>query len=172
MLNFKKITLTAIAIGLTSTSAFADSFYDYARVIKTKPVYEYVRVSQPVQQCYQVERRTKRHHRNHHDRSGSTVAGALVGGVIGNIIGQNSESTLAGAVIGGAIGHSSRNRHHRGTRITEHCETVYQPAKKVRKIKGYNVKYRYNGEKYKTFMRHHPGDKVKVRVSFSPVGYD
>lgn len=172
MLNFKTVTFAVLSLGLTSTSVLADSFYDYARVIKAKPVYEYVRVSQPVQQCYQVERRSKRQNRHGHNRSDATVAGALVGGVIGNIIGQNSESTLAGAVIGGAIGHSSDNRHHRRTRVTEHCETVYQPAKKVRKIKGYKVKYRYNGEKYKTFMRHHPGDTVKVRVSLSPVGYD
>lgn len=171
MFNFKTLSIAGIALALSSGTVMAEAYYDYARVIKAKPVYHYVTVSQPVEQCYQVKKR--RNHRGHHgDRAGSTVAGAVLGGVIGNVIGDNRQSTVAGAIIGGALGHSSSHKRHQSTRVVEHCETVYEKTRKVREVKGYKVKYRYQGEKYKTFMRQHPGDKIKVRVRVSPVGYD
>ncbi|GAA0852897.1 glycine zipper 2TM domain-containing protein [Aliiglaciecola litoralis] len=177
MLTLKRLSFAAITatMTLTSTYASANSYYDYARVVKAKPVYQYVKVSQPIKQCYPTERRVRQQRRHHHDNASSTIAGAVVGGIIGGVIGDNRESTLAGAVIGGAIGHSQQRHGHRSharTEIIERCETVYGPAKKVRKLTGYKVKYRYQGQAYKTFMRTHPGDSVKVRVSLSPVGYD
>ncbi|TRY30360.1 glycine zipper 2TM domain-containing protein [Aliiglaciecola sp. M165] len=171
MFNIKTLSIAGFALALSSGSAFADTYYDYARVIKAKPVYHYVTVSQPVEQCYPVKKR--RYLKGHHgDRTGSTVAGAVLGGVIGNVIGDNRESTVAGAIIGGALGHTSSHKRYHSTRVVEHCDTVYEKTRKVREIKGYKVKYRYQGEKYKTFMRQHPGDKIKVRVRVSPVGYD
>jgi uncharacterized protein YcfJ len=167
-------TTTMMSI-LTSISATANSYYDYATVIKAKPVYEYQRIAQPIQQCYPVQSNNRHQHRHNHDRAGATIAGAVIGGVIGKVIGNSRESTVVGAVIGGAIGNSQGNQHRTKRHINrsqQHCETVYTAAKKVRKLKGYNVKYRYQGEAYKTFMRRHPGDSVKVRVSLSPVGYD
>lgn len=176
MNKLKTIALTSIMFGLSVSTALADTYYDYARVLKVKPVYHYVTVSQPVQQCYPVERRTKvrKHHRHsahRGDRSGSTVVGAVIGGALGNVLGKatgtnRNVSTIAGALIGGSIGRDShRNRY-------DHCEVVYQKTEKVREVKGYNVKYRYEGESYRTFMRKHPGNKIKVRVRVSPAGYD
>lgn len=177
MLTIRQLSLTVITatLALTSSLASANTYYDYARVIKAKPVYDYVRISQPYKQCFPVERHIRKQRRHHHDRATSTVAGAMVGGVIGGVIGDSSRSALAGAVIGGAIGNSqdrSQRRYKHRRDLVERCETVYPPAKKVRKLTGYKVKYRYQGEAYKTFMRRHPGDTVKVRVSLSPVGYD
>lgn len=177
MFNLKALSIAGFAFALSSGSAFADAYYDYARVIKAKPVYHYVTVSEPVEQCYPVKKRRHHRHYSHNgDRTGNTVAGAVLGGVIGNVIGDNRESTVAGAIIGGALGHNSSHhnshRNYRTTRVVQHCETVYEKTRKVREVKGYKVKYRYQGEKYKTFMRQHPGDKIKVRVRVSPVGYD
>jgi len=187
MNKLKTIALTSLLFGMSVSTALADTYYDYARVLKVKPVYHYVTVSQPVQQCYPVERHIKvrRHsgHGGYHgDRKGSTIVGAVIGGAIGNVIGKatgrnRKVSTIAGAVIGGSIGHDSHrnsyDRHYQSrVRIEERCEVVYQKTKKVREVKGYNVKYRYEGEAYKTFMRKHPGNKIKVRVRVSPAGYD
>ena len=187
MKKVKTIVLSSLLFGLSVNSVLAETFYDYARVVKVQPVYHYVTVSQPVQQCYPVEHRVKvpsRHANNYHhnDRKGATIVGAVLGGAIGNVLGKATGSnrnvtTLAGAVIGGSIAHDSQHirhdRHYKTqVRIEQHCEVVYQKSKKVREVKGYDVKYRYEGQAYKTFMRKHPGDTVKVRVRVSPAGYD
>lgn len=187
MKKFKIIGLTAVLFGFSVNSALADTYYDYARVLKVQPVYHYVTVSHPVQQCYPVERHTKvrnqhRHATHRGDRNGSTIVGAVIGGAIGNVIGKatgsnRGVSTIAGAVIGGSIGHESQHNgydrsYQTRVRIEERCEVVYQKTKKVREVKGYDVKYRYEGEAYNAFMRKHPGDKIKVRVRVSPAGYD
>lgn len=140
------------------TQANAGQFYDYAKVTRVTPVYDYVQIREPVQTCYPV--RTRRH------RSGaSTVTGAIVGGAIGNAIGENSASTLAGVIIGTAVGASAEPRY---TRVRQHCETRYERVREQKQLTGYKVRYRYKGEKYRTFMDHHPGDKIKVRVKVSP----
>ncbi|GAC14700.1 glycine zipper 2TM domain-containing protein [Aliiglaciecola lipolytica] len=166
MLNLKNISLVTLTFALFAGQASAKARYDYARVVHVKPVYQYVTVNQPIEQCYPVKR-TIRHNTDHRQRAHSTIAGAVIGGVIGNAIGDNRASTVTGAIIGGAIGNHSQGPHY-STHVTQHCETVYESTKKVRKIRGYNVKYRYQGESYKTFMHQHPGNTVKVRVKVSP----
>lgn len=186
MRKLKTLAITSMLFGLSVGTVQAKSYYDYARVMHVQPVYHYVKVSQPVEQCYPVEYRSKvrKHHRVAHEhahRKGSTVVGAVIGGVIGNAIGKatgknRKVSTIAGAIIGGSVGHRSHQDrydryYHTRVRTEERCEVVYEKTKKVREIKGYNVKYRYQGEAYKTFMHNHPGDKIKVRVRVSPAGY-
>ena len=158
MKNSLMITLAACFSLSTSGVAQADSYYDYAKVKRATPVYNYVKVGGPEKVCYSVQKR------RHHDPS-AALMGAIVGGAIGNAIGENSESTLVGAVIGGSIGHSSG---HSRSYVTEHCEIDYRPTRKIRELKGYDVTYRYKGNSYHTFLRHHPGDKLKVRVKVSP----
>ncbi|MEP4892134.1 MAG: glycine zipper 2TM domain-containing protein [Aliiglaciecola sp.] len=165
MLNLQSISIATLLFGLSATQALADSRYDYAKVIKVDPVYQYTSVKQPVQQCYPVKKTVS--YNNAHQRAQSTIAGAVIGGVIGNVIGDNRGSTITGAVIGGAIGSQAQGPQY-STSVTQHCETVYQTSKKVRKIKGYNVKYRYQGAAYETFMQSHPGNTVKVKVKGSP----
>lgn len=155
------ITLVGSVI---STSAAADTYYDYAKVKKVRPVYHYVTVNKPVEQCYNVRYRS-RHHRD----GAPTVAGAIIGGVIGNAIGDNRASTVAGAIIGGSLAHSSSHHSHR---VERRCDLAYESTRKVKKLKGYKVKYRYKGETYRTFMRKHPGNKIKVRVKVSPAHYE
>lgn len=162
-LLIKTLIIAATSIGSIG-AAHADSYYDYAKVKKVRPVFHYVTVSQPVEQCYNVRYRSRRHH-----DGTPTVVGAIVGGVIGNVIGDNRASTVAGALIGGSLGHSAS---HQGHRVERRCDIVEENTRKVRKLKGYNVKYRYKGDTYRTFMRQHPGDKIKVRVKVSPAYYE
>ena len=153
--------VTSLSVALSGL-AHADSYYDYAKVKRVSPVYKYIKIGGPKEVCYPV------HQRRRHD-PGPAIVGAIVGGAIGNALGENTESTVVGAVLGGTIGHSSS---HSTTYVTERCEVDYRPSRKVRKLKGYNVTYRYKGHAYNTFLRHHPGDKIKVRVKVSPAHYD
>lgn len=161
-----KKTLTQLIIGFSLVSitsiAQAKSFYDYAKVKSARAVYQNVVIKQPIQQCYQVEYRRPRHN------PAPIIAGTIVGGIIGNAIGDSKASTIAGAVIGGSIAHDSQPRKRY---IDEHCEIVEYKRETVRKLKGYKVKYRYKGETYHTFMKKHPGDKVKVRVKVTAAYY-
>lgn len=158
------ITRAIILAGFAclATAVQAKSFYDYAKVKSVRAVYKNVVVSHPREQCYKVEYRTRRHD------PAPTIAGTIIGGVIGNAIGDSRASTVAGAIIGGSIAHNSQ---HRVRRVEERCEVIDYHQETVTKLKGYKVKYRYKGETYQTFMKKHPGDKVKVRVKVSPVYY-
>ena len=51
----------------------------------------------------------------------------------------------------------------------QRCETRYR-AQQEQRIEGYDVVYRYNGQKYATRMPYDPGKKIKVRVDIRPAG--
>jgi uncharacterized protein YcfJ len=177
----------AILLG-TSVSAFADhdyrtvrndrAMYDYAQVISSQPIINYVTVSTPVRECweemqyYTVDRRARA-------TGGGTLLGAVIGGVIGHQIGSgrgNDAATVAGTLIGAAIGNDSARRrygddygveHH--ARPVERCKTSYREHREER-IDGYRVTYRYHGQKYQTEMPYDPGKKIRVRVDVRPAG--
>lgn len=151
-----------VGIACLATTVQAKSYYDYAKVKSVRAVYENVVVRHPREQCYKVEYRARRHD------PVPTIAGTIIGGVIGNAIGDSKASTVAGAIIGGSIVHDSQ---HRVRRVEERCDVVGYHRESVTKLKGYKVKYRYKGEIYQTFMKKHPGNKVKVRVKVSSVYY-
>jgi len=157
---------------LTSTQVMANvnSYYDYARVKYVEPVYQWVEVSRPQQECHSYYRKTY----NTHNNATGTVVGAIIGGAIGNAIGHNKSNKkvglIAGAALGGAIGHDvSRQQpgqvHYKKVR---NCEVVYQDVEQVKEVRGYNVTYSYRGETLRTFMHRHPGKKLKIKVSVSP----
>jgi uncharacterized protein YcfJ len=104
--------------------------------------------------------------------------GALVGGVIGHQFGSgrgNDAATVAGTLIGAAIGSDASRQRYDGyreeriARPVERCETRYQ-AHREKRIDGYNVTYRYNGQKYRTEMPYDPGRRIRVRVDIRPAG--
>jgi uncharacterized protein YcfJ len=181
------LTTAAILLG-TSATAFADhdyrtarndrAMYDYAKVISSQPIVNYVTVTTPVRECweemeyYTVDRGARR-------TGGSTLLGAVIGGVIGHQVGSgrgNDAATVAGTLIGAAIGNDSARRRHgddyaveRHARPVERCKTSYREHQEER-IDGYRVTYRYNGQRYMTEMPYDPGNKLKVRVDIRPAG--
>lgn len=165
----KKLIFTSlVASTLLSTQTMAGNYYyDYGKVIKVQPVYQYVTISHPQKQCYRAPKR------QHRDSAAPTIMGTIVGGVIGNALGHNHTSrrlgTVAGAVIGGSIGHDIG---HQGHNTREYCEVSYERVKKVRELKGYEVKYRYKGEVFNTFSTQHPDNKIKLKIKLSPVFQD
>ena len=149
--------------------------YDYAKVISSQPIVDYVTVKTPVRECweetqyYTVDRRS-------YGNAGGTLLGAVIGGVIGHQIGSghgNDAATVAGTLIGAAIGNeSARNRHgnagvEQHSRPVEQCKTTYREHTEER-IDSYRVTYRYNGQKYMTEMPYDPGKKLKIRIDVRP----
>jgi uncharacterized protein YcfJ len=168
----------------------AGSDYDYARVTHVEPRYRQVRISVPRQECYSDTRyapdeRSYRSYGGERSAAGGTILGGLIGAVIGHQIGHGSGrdvGTVAGAVIGGAIGHDAAQRNaggpddgdydDRGGRPVERerCVTRYSESVEQR-IDGYRVNYRYNDRNYQTDLPYDPGERLRVRVTVSPLGY-
>ncbi len=164
----------------TSVSTYANNRsraqYDYARVVSSEPIIRYVTISTPVRECWQdteyytVDRRGN-------GSAVSTLFGAVIGGVIGHQFGSgrgNDVATVAGTLIGAAVGNNSAHRRYGHTttqysRPVERCKTVITERQEER-IDGYNVVYRYNGQKYATRMPYDPGRELRIRVDIRPVG--
>ncbi|MGB5626320.1 MAG: glycine zipper 2TM domain-containing protein [Woeseiaceae bacterium] len=179
--------ISALILLGTAGSALADpdyrvarndrAMYDYAKVISSQPIIDYVTVKTPVRECweemqyYTVDRRARH-------GGGATLVGAIIGGVIGHQVGSgrgNDAATVAGTLIGAAIGNDAAQRRHNGygeeriARPVERCETRFQ-AHQEERIDGYRVTYRYHGQKYSTVMPYDPGQKIRVRVDVRPTG--
>ena len=188
MISKPKLAALASAAMLIGTStAFADhdyrtarndrASYDYAKVISSQPIVNYVTVKTPVRECWEeMQYYTVDRHAGH--KAGGTLLGAVIGGVIGHQVGSgrgNDAATIAGTLIGAAIGNDSARRRHDGyqterhARPVERCETRYREHREER-VDGYRVTYRYNGQKYMTEMPYDPGNKIRVRVDIRPAG--
>lgn len=149
--------------------------YDYARVLSAQPIVNYVTVKTPVQECWTD---TEYYADNRHSggRGAGTLLGAIIGGVIGHQVGSgrgNDAATVAGTLIGAAVGNDAARRDgrerysERRSRPVERCETSYRETREKR-IDGYRVTYRFNGQKYRTEMPYDPGDRLRVRVDVRP----
>ena len=182
-----KSTLTALASAVmllgTSAAAFADhdkgrgrDLYDYAQVISSQPIVNYVTVRTPVRECWE-EMQYYTVDRYAGNRAGGTLLGAVIGGVIGHQFGSgrgNDAATAAGSLIGAAIGNdaarksqAARYGEEQYARPVERCKTSYRSHQEER-IDGYRVTYRYHGQKYMTEMPYDPGQKIRVRVDVRP----
>lgn len=185
--KFAALAVTAALLG-AAAPALADRQYDdhrdsrggaqfdYAPVISAEPIVNYVTVSTPVRECWQETQHYRTEHRRRN--GGETLVGALIGGVIGHQFGSgrgNDAATVAGTLIGAAIGSDSGRRNDHGrysevrSRPVERCQTNYREHQEKR-IDGYRVTYRYNGQKYLTEMPYDPGSKIRVRVDVRPAG--
>lgn len=180
-------TLLAAAMLLSTTSVLADhdyrvarsdkGVYDYAKVVSSQPMINYVTVKTPVRECWE-EMQYYTVDRGARHAGGGALMGAIIGGVLGHQVGSgrgNDAATVAGTLIGAAIGgESARSRHagygvERVARPVERCETTYQSHREER-IDGYRVTYRYRGQTYMTEMPYDPGNKIRVRVDVRPAG--
>ncbi len=145
---------------------------EYSRIVKAKvtdvdPIYRSVR-GEPVaeQQCYREPRSYSRS-----DRKAGKVLGAVIGGVIGyNAGGKHRHNKRSGAAVGAVLGsviggEAAKNKRH----SREYCETVYSGGYQRQELVGYNVKYKYKGQRFETFMDYRPGRYIDVRLSAVPV---
>ena len=194
----KGFTLTAIlSLSLISIHTLAQSKTAYAHVTSVTPIYETLTIREPYQACHlekHIKKKAVRHHHNRHTRSSATptIIGALIGGAIGNELGHNKSNkkvgAVAGAILAGSIAndltsrtqakhHSARNvynthkpRNSREYRTEKVCETHYS-VRHEKQVAGYDVGYRYHGQRYNTVMNAHPGDRLQVAVDVTPIDY-
>ncbi|NTV95277.1 MAG: glycine zipper 2TM domain-containing protein [Thiobacillus sp.] len=166
--------VTAIALTLTTAAAWAGhyrpatepmAFSDNARVVSSTPVYE--EYNEPRRDCW-----TERNYRYEKDNRsyGGAILGAVVGGVVGNQFGKGggkTAATAAGAAIGAMTGDNIDNDDRGARRVPveeERCRTVDNWS---RRVVGYDVVYRYQGNEYTTFLPYDPGRSLKVKVMVS-----
>ena len=151
--------------------------FDYATVLSARPIVRYVTVTTPVRECWQD---TEYYTVDHRPRgtAGRTLMGAIIGGVVGHQFGSgrgNDAATVAGSLIGAAVANDSarrtagRYRTEEIARPVERCQTRYEKREEER-IDGYDVVYRYQGQKYATRMPHDPGPELRIRVDVRPAG--
>lgn len=176
--------ITAALLFAASLSAYADhdyrvarnngAVYDYAKVISSQPIVDYVTVKKPVRECWEEMQTYTIDHGARHSRGGALV-GAIIGGAVGHQFGGGrgkDAATAVGTILGAAIG-SEKARQRYGvetvSRPVRRCETTFQSHREER-IDGYRVTYRYNGQKYMTEMPYDPGRRIRVRVDIRPAG--
>ena len=177
------LAAAALLLGLTTQATAghhnyrkAGPVYDYAKVVSVTPIVRYVTVTTPVKECWEdVEYYTV--NKRPPNEGLRTLTGALIGGVIGHQFGSgrgNDAATAAGVVIGATVGNQSAYRKGnygpvQYSRPVTRCETQYRERQEER-IDGYDVIYRYHGQKYRTRMPHDPGKKIRIRVDIRPAG--
>jgi len=171
-MNSKRtIAILVTTAALLGVSAGANAaVYDYAKVISSRPVVRYVNVKTPVRECWQ-ETQHYTTYEPRHKGPGRTIAGAIIGGVVGHQFGSgrgNDAATIAGSMLGAAIAHGPVERVEY-SRPVERCATRYRNRREQR-IDGYDVVYRYKGQRYSTRMPYDPGRQIKVRVDIRPAG--
>jgi len=154
---------------------------DYAQVTFVEPIVRRVRVSTPVQDCWNEARPVYR------DTSGTVARSTLVGGLIGAAVGSHIGrahggrrdpslvvgGSMVGAVIGNSIGEdrAARRGAYRevGYDDVRHCQASYRDDWEE-SIEGYRVTYVYSGRSYMTRLPYDPGPRLRVNVDVRP-GY-
>lgn len=176
----KKISIAALvafSLVLAQTSvAESHRFIDTAKVKHVIPIYKTFEHRIPEETCWTESVRRERHHRA---SPTGMIIGSLIGAAIGHSAGHGRHNKKLGAVIGSAVGATigndiahhkrhAKHRSHRDYEEVERCEVRYTTRTEER-IAGYDVTYKYRGEVYTTHMHKHPGKRIKVKVSLSPI---
>ena len=170
-----KIAAMVAGLSILSTSAYADSSYERARVVSSTPVYQTIVYEEPREVC----RQERVAHEESAQRSKTPgIIGAIVGGALGNAMGHKKSNKRVGTVVGGILGYSiAKNigRHKRETsanqrvayRQQEVCDVHYY-ERKEQELLGYDVSYVYAGQTYETRLDQDPGKSLRVRVLVKP----
>jgi uncharacterized protein YcfJ len=151
-----------------------EHFTDTAKVINVIPVYRTVRITEPVEECYEEVIYHEDYYDDDYRSATPMVAGGIIGGIVGNQFGSGDGKTfmtIAGTVLGGSIGRDigASNRQHANNddQIVTRCETI-DHYREEEELEGYRVSYRYRGEMFHTTLPYHPGKKLKLSVSVQP----
>ena len=167
ILSLALIGITGSAAGLASIApAQAATFQDQAQVVASTPVYE--SINEPRRECWNEQVG----YDNPRPRDyGGAVLGGLVGGLLGHQVGKGSGrswGTAVGAATGAIVGDNIDNDGHQAVagapRYEQHCRQIDNWS---RRLTGYNVSYRYQGQGYTAFLPYDPGRSVRVNVSVS-----
>ncbi len=173
-MNSRHIFSVLATLSLSQT-AWAQTNYEYAEVVESRPIYQVVEVSTPQEQCWEEQIAVDRYSSRHRSQTPVLVS-TIIGGAIGNALGSDKSNQRVGAVVGAMLGRSigrdiMRQRNQPAIReyeTVQRCETVYQQHEEERLV-GYQVTYLYNGTEHSVRTNSDPGDRIRIRVSVQPV---
>lgn len=138
------------------------------QVTHSEPVYEAVRVNQPIEECWHervpagASRRPSR---------SINLLGAIAGGALGRHLGDGGQEEWLGTVVGGVLGHTVTDeiqehriaRHRRYPSQTEVCRWSDHWETR-RELVGYEVTYEFAGREFTTFSETKPGATMEVAL--------
>jgi uncharacterized protein YcfJ len=162
-----RIIVSLLALGAVQCASAAD-FDDSARVISVTPRVE--QFNQPQQECrteyVQVQQQQGR-------GVGGSIIGGVAGALLGSQVGGGSGRTAAaavGAITGAVVGDRMENNNANAAGVqqqaVQQCRTVDHWESRTT---GYSVNYEYRGHSYTSVMPYDPGERLKVRVSVTPL---
>ena len=145
-------------------AAFADAAYDEAEVVDVEPIVAAADRVEPEPRCWSeaADRPVPA------ESAAKSLLGALVGGAIGNALGHNKRNKQVGAVVGALLGGAVVADATRRDRAPAMRQVCVERTRRVERIAGYMVTYRYRGKTYRARMDERPGATIRVRVSVSP----
>ena len=183
--NALALTAGALTLGATPL-ALADYSHasnvagnvEFARVLDVQPVMRTVTVQVPVRECVEVAGYSAPVHARPGQRTaGATIAGGVIGGLVGNNFGGGNGKDamrILGAVVGAAVGNdiarernATRPASYTAVQPVTQC-TTRQVSRAEDRFDGYHVTYEFNGRRYTTQTREHPGNMMPVHVSVQP----
>lgn len=148
-----------------------------ARVVHVEPVYEYRKRRSRTKEVCHVEQvpvygNVGSTYYSQGMDPGGAIVGALVGGFLGNQITNHDDAgtvfgAIGGAMIGSQVGQGGYVQQQQGVvgyQDRQVCETIQRKRRGKRILKGYNVTYRYHGQRYQTFTEFDPGEYITVQV--------
>jgi uncharacterized protein YcfJ len=164
-----------VVLTLSVASVWAQTNFEYAPVVDSRPIYQVVEVSAPQQQCWEEEV-VRDQYRDNPNTGTPVLLSTLIGGAIGNSIGHNKSNQRVGAVVGALLGRSigrdivrqSNQSQSLEYEVIQRCNTVYQQREEER-LMGYQVTYLYNGEEFSVRTDTDPGEQIRIRVSVEAV---
>ncbi|MFO7326384.1 MAG: glycine zipper 2TM domain-containing protein [Pseudomonadota bacterium] len=133
----------------------------HARVVRVEPLYERVRISVPVEHCWDER---VRHVHDGPDRVVATLAGGAVGAVIGNHVSNGRGAgtvvgAIAGAVVGSELAGDGRREVH--YRTVRRCEVRHEQRVEQRVV-AYRVTYEHGGRRGTVRLAYDPGRYVAI----------
>jgi uncharacterized protein YcfJ len=166
-----KKTVLTLALLCGTGMAFANPgpaawFQARADVVSSTPIYE--SFNEPRRECWNeqvgVEAPRQRDY-------GGAVIGGLFGGLLGHQMGKGSGrdwgtavGAATGAIVGDNIDNSGRQTVAGAPRYEQRCREIDNWS---RRLTGYNVTYRYEGQIFTTVMPYDPGPTVRLNVNVS-----
>jgi uncharacterized protein YcfJ len=141
----------------------------YGRVISVEPVYQVTHYDSRHDSC--VRRVDSGPSYRSHT---STVLGAVIGAAVGHSLGDShgdpKAAAIAGGVLGASIGRDIGNhaRESRRLAVTGPCLPAAAPQYSRREVVEYVVRYRYNGDVYRTSTNYDPGEWIALDVDINP----
>lgn len=153
---------------------YHDSHVAYAKVLDVDPIRVSSRTPHTERHCWDERVSTPRHERTRPHAAGPMILGGIIGGVVGHQVDNHRRhdhtAMLVGTLVGAAIGHDMGDHDTQAatTVVSQSCRNMTH-YERDEHIVGYRVTYRYRGQTFVTRTDYHPGPRIRVNVSATPV---